>query len=161
MIVQMKRQQFAALTGQELIAACTEPMIVQFRSGDMSVKLEVMSRLNKEQQALCMFRLLYPAAHSPEEFGAWMAYLLEQPGYWTGILGGVRFFDETALLRLLEEIERLATEHRSTAVPHHAGTVQSVLSPLFQSFADAMNDSIERISLYIRSDPQQFVALVD
>ncbi|MBB6670478.1 hypothetical protein [Cohnella nanjingensis] len=160
MLVEMQRSQFEALNDEELFLICTEPTVTRIRGRNLAVKSEAIAELNRGQQALCMFRVLYPAQHSEADFEAWIAYLLEQPAYWKGVNDGLRFWGETALIQLLEAArETLEAKERETLEEDRA-IIQSSIRSLFEKFRSQVQSSLGHICLYIRSHPQEFVQLM-
>ncbi|WP_193726506.1 hypothetical protein [Paenibacillus guangzhouensis] len=151
----MEKMMFDRLGDMELISACIEPTILQIRGRELSVKAEKIAELHPGQQALCMFRLLFPAQGSADGYASWVSYLHEQPGYWQGIMGGLRFFGDTSMIALLEETAE--TLGLRTTADRTAVDVQSSLPPLFEQFQVCFADSLQLISAYIRSNPDAFV----
>lgn len=121
-----------------------------------------MDELSEGQRAACLFRVLYPASGSEKDFRAWLSYLLEQPSYWDGVLGSLRFFGEAAMLSLLEDargvVEQANRGSRSGAAIEE-GELHGQIGFLYESFRTIVPESVERIAVYIRSHPDQFVRL--
>lgn len=91
-LVEMKKQAFDALTDAELVLACTEPAVSALQGKEGADKASVIRSLHPDQQQVFMIRLLYPACHSEPDFQAWIRYLLDTPGYWQGVQGGLHFW---------------------------------------------------------------------
>lgn len=151
MLATMLRKDFETHDDEALMAACTESAMIRMQGGSLSEKTEVLSQLNADQRALCMFRVMYPAAHSEEECNAWIDYLHSQPGYWDGVVGGLRFFGETSLIGQLEELSGRI----------EAGERKPVARDRFVRFQNGVADSLARIASRIRSHPQHFVQLTE
>lgn len=93
-LVTMDRIIFDSLSAERLGWACMEPTFQQIRAQSPEVKNEAFSHLGRGQKALCMFRILYGhSSNSAEEYYGWICYLLDQPGYWDGVLEGLQFFE--------------------------------------------------------------------
>ncbi|MEC0242593.1 hypothetical protein P4H66_22525 [Paenibacillus dokdonensis] len=154
LLVELLRQEFEELDGVGLMMACIEPTIRQVRGQHPSLKTERINKLNKAQQSLFMFRLLYPARNSEQDYQLWMNYVLQEPGYWSGINAGLRFFEEATMIEILQETEAaLASSPPETL---HTG-----ISPLFEKFCAAFDDSLHRISQYIRTNPDKFIQFLN
>lgn len=160
MLVEMNKQSFDSFDDEALVMACIEPTVLQIRGKDISVKAEVVSRLNSGQQALCMFRILYPAQSSEVDYYYWMSYLLGEPGYWQGIVGGLRFFGENGMLQLLEETKELLEARNAELRLEDDHLLQAKVRHLSEAFQQSVPESIQRISAYIRSHTQDFVSIV-
>jgi len=171
-LVAMRKQEFDTLDDESLGWACMEPTLLQIHGKDISVKTQAIARLTEGQKAFCMFRVLYDHAKgSVSEYYQWISYLLDRPDYWSGVTGGLRFFDDMAMLGLLEETtEVLAARNRRLGVQWGDATFKDLerdrellnaASLLFERFLDIAPNSLKRISTYIRSNPRQFVTIED
>ncbi|GIP33447.1 hypothetical protein [Paenibacillus sp. J2TS4] len=169
-LVAMKKQEFDSLDDDSLGWACMEPTLLQIRGKEMAVKTEAISRLNKGQQALCMFRVLYDhAKNSAVEYYTWISYLLDKPGYWSGVTGGLRFFGDSSMMHLLVETKEVleASNHRRRVSISDAtykdleqdNELQNAVSHLFARFLELAPHSLQMISTYIRAHPQDFVII--
>ncbi|RXZ80914.1 hypothetical protein EBB07_17035 [Paenibacillaceae bacterium] len=167
-LVTMQKQQFESMSDERLGWACIAPTLQQIRGREIAVKTAAIARLNKGQQALCMFRVLYDhAKNSAGEYYAWLACILDTPGYWEGVSGGLHFFDDQAMLDLLERT-RVVIEARDrrpgvslydVSITDLDGDqeLRSTITLLFEQFIDTAAHSLQQIAVYIRSHPQQFV----
>ncbi|TWJ44965.1 hypothetical protein CHCC5027_0851 [Bacillus paralicheniformis] len=79
-----------------------------------------------------------------------MSYLLQAPGYWTGVTGALRYFGDENLLKLLEDTKQVIEING-----HNADT----MNELYERFQGIVSGSLKRISSFIRSNPQDFVIL--
>lgn len=169
-LVAMKKQQFDSLDDERLGWACMEPTLLQIRGKDISVKTEAISRLTQGQRALCMFRVLYDhAKHSASEYYAWISYLLDKPDYWSGVIGGLRFFGDTSMIRVLEKTKEVLESRNaklglqwSDASLNDLDRDQELLNAvtvLFERFLEIAPDIHKQIRTYIRSNPQHFVII--
>jgi hypothetical protein len=87
--------------------------------------------------------------------------LREQPNYWIGVIDGLRFFDDTPIIQLLEETAQiLEAKTRETSLEDNI-ELQTKIIPLFERFQSNISDSVKRISLYIRANPEKFVRLIN
>jgi hypothetical protein len=159
LLVDMKRKDWESFSDVDLLMACIEPTILKIRGRDFSAKTQIISKLYSGQQALCMFRILYPAKNSAVDYYSWISYLLEQPNYWIGVIDGLRFFGDTPMIQLLEETAQiLDAKTRENSLEDNI-ELQTKIIPLFKRFLSIVSDSVKRISLYIRSNPVEFVQL--
>ncbi|BBI30956.1 hypothetical protein [Cohnella abietis] len=169
-LVAMSKQNFDSLNDERLGWACMEPTFLQIRGKNESVKTEVITQLSKGQQALCMFRVLHDhAINSAGEYYAWVCYLLDKSGYWSGVMGSLSFFEDTSMIRLLEETKEtleirnseLGVQWSDATIPDldHDNELRRTVSVLFGRFLENARESHTRISVYIRSNPQEFVSL--
>jgi len=139
------------MSDERLGWACVESHLLSMRGKDAATKKQVMTRLNRSQQALCMFRVFYDhAKNSAGEYHSWISILLQEPGYWAGVIGGLRYFEDENLIHLLEETKLvIEREHEPS------GTIDR----LYVRFQEIESDSLKRISTFIRSNPQDFVLI--
>jgi hypothetical protein len=169
-LVAVKKQEYDLWNDERLGRACMEPTFLQIRGKDSSVKTQVVSQLTKPQQALCMFRILYDhAKNSVSEYYAWISYLVDTPGYWSGVMEGLRFFGDTSMIRLLEDTnEVLEARNRMLGVQWSDAAFKDLeldhelltaVSLLFQRFQEIAPENLKQISTYIRSNPQHFVII--
>ena len=114
-----------------------------------------------------MFRVFYDhAKDSAQEFYSWVSYLLQAPGYWTGVTGALRYFGDENLLKLLEDTKQVIEINGHNA---HAGIgafkelerqgLLHTMNELYERFQGIVSGSLKRISSFIRSNPQDFVIL--
>ncbi|MFC3746747.1 hypothetical protein [Paenibacillus sp. GCM10012306] len=169
-LVTVKRQDFDSLDDERLGWVCMEPTLMQIRGKNMSVKTQVISQLTEGQRALCMFRVLYDhAKNSVREYYAWISYLLDTPGYWSGVTGGLRFFSDTSMITLLEETKAVLEARNTTlGVQWSDATFKDLdqdhellatVTLLFERFLELSQGSLQQISAYIRFNPQEFVII--
>ncbi len=170
-MVKMKQAEFDELSDEELGRACVEPMLLSIRGKDNVTKTQMISSLNRSQQALCMFRIMYDhAKNSVGEYYAWIAYLLQAPGYWSGVMGGLRYFEDQKMMQLLEDT-KLVIEERSRELnkPIESVSINDLdqdrelsekVDRLYAKFKEIASSSMKLISTFIRSNPQNFVTIV-
>lgn len=168
MLVVMERKDFDSYCDERLAWACMEPTFMSIRGKSPAVKAAALKELGKGQRALCMFRIMYDHSYrSPAEFYAWSAYLLDQPGYWSGVLEGVRFFADNVLRELLKETqERLAERNNRLGLEWgDAGLkdletdedLKQITTALYGRFQRIIPNSHALIAEYIRAHPEEFV----
>jgi hypothetical protein len=167
-LVAMTKQDFDSMNDERLSWACVEPTLMQIRGKNMTVKAQALSQLTKGQQALCMFRVLYDhAKNSASEFYAWISYLLGNSDYWSGVIGGLRFFGDTTMIHLLDET-KLLLEERNQRLGYQLSDatfndleqdheLSNAVSLLFDRFLEIAMDSLKHIGTYIRSNQHEFV----
>ncbi|MHA6529149.1 hypothetical protein [Paenibacillus sp. BAC0078] len=164
----IERETFYSLSDERLGWACMEPTFMLIRGKSPAVKAAAISELGKGQTALCMFRIMYDHSYrSAAEYYAWISYLLDQPGYWSGVLEGVRFFADTAMLELLEQTrEKLAARNRSLGVGWGDAGLMDIevdqelletVTGLYAHFQQIAPHSLSLIADYIRTHPDEFV----
>ncbi|KFM90145.1 MULTISPECIES: hypothetical protein [Bacillus] len=150
-LVTITQAEFDTLSDERLGWVCVESTLLSIRGKDAAAKSEAITSLNRSQQALCMFRVFYDhAKDSAQEFYSWVSYLLQAPGYWTGVTGALRYFGDENLLKLLEDTKQVIEING-----HNADT----MNELYERFQGIVSGSLKRISSFIRSNPQDFVIL--
>ncbi|MBP2115493.1 hypothetical protein [Paenibacillus silagei] len=171
-LVTMDRITFESLSAERLGWACMEPTFQQIRAKSPEVKNEAISHLGRGQRALCMFRILYGhSSNSAEEYYGWICYLLDQPGHWEGVLEGLQYFGDFALIQLLEESKGIfAARNRrvgrgwgEAAIPdlNTDSELQTAVSGLYTRYQQITSGSLRIIAEYIRANPEQFVVFSD
>jgi len=169
-LVKVKKHDFETLNDERLGWVCMEPTFLQIRGKDISVKTKVVAGLTKGQQALCMFRVFYDhAKNSVSEYYAWVSYLLGSSGYWSGVMGGLRYFGDAPMSRLLEETkeilearkQRLGVEFDEASFKdlEQDDELLNTFNLLFDRFLHIAPNSLKQISTYIRSNPQLYVSI--
>ncbi|CAM4444254.1 hypothetical protein PATA110616_16560 [Paenibacillus tarimensis] len=170
MIVTMTKEKFERLEDERLGWLCVEQTLMFVRGRDAEVKKQAMGQLNDAQRAACMFRVLYDHAKpSAAEFYAWIAYLLDTPGYWDGVRSAARFFADEDMLKLLEESKagiELECRHRGITLQQVSMSdlqaneeLDRKINALYERFLAVSEQSHARIADYIRSNPSTFVHL--
>ncbi len=117
-----------------------------------------------------MFRVFYDHAHkSSAEYYAWISYMLDTPGYWNGVQEGLLFFEDTAMIRLLEETrsmleqrnDRLGRQWSEAAFKdmEQDQELARQIGVLYESFGQLSGMSLKAIAAYIRAHPGEFVEL--
>lgn len=159
MLLEMKKGQFESFGNLELFLACSEPAVRRLSGRESTAKKEIMDEWSEGQRATCLFRVLYPASGSERDFRAWLSYLLEQPSYWEGVLGSLRFFGDAAMLSLLEDARGVVEQANRSGVSDEDDELREQVRFLYENFRAIVPESIERIAAYIRSHPDQFVRL--
>lgn len=169
-LVKMTKSDFDSLSEERLSWTCMEPTFRQIRGKNVTIKSQVISELTRGQQALCMFRVMYDhAVNSAAEYYCWMSYLLDQSGYWSGVMDGLNFFGDRSMIRLLEETKEtfqarnleLGLNWSDAALNHLDEDLEllSITGHLFERFHAVSADSLKSIGSYIRSHPEQFVLI--
>ena len=173
MLVMMKRKVFDSLDDAALESACVEPTLQRLHAGiSPAVKSQVLAQLTAGQKAQFMFRVLYAhLGNSVVDFYCWVSYLLAEARTWSGVKGGLRYFGDDAMLRLLEETESfLEVRNRQgdagwrDAFPQDldddAELIASV-SRLNATFHEIAPTTLRLIGGYIRNNPGEFVQFDD
>lgn len=167
----MDRQQFASLETDKLGSACVAPTLNRIRGKSQALKEEVYKELTDGQKALLMFQILYGHAHSVEEFYWFMSEYVSQPRAWSAQAAGLRYFQDEGMLRIYEKTKRLieskqrelASMQRSFSVMdlEHDAKLRASMLQLYEQYGSAASDSLQRIGVYIRNHPEQFVQFKD
>lgn len=171
-LITMKQAEFDSMSDERLSWVCVEPMLVRIRGKDTATKTQVISSLNPSQQALCMFRVFYDHARgSAEEMYAWVAYMLQTPGYWQGVTKGLSYFEDGRMVQLLEDTRQVIVGHEQKSEGesafHPFGALErnpdlaEIAAALYKRFKEIEPGSIKRISSFIRLNPQHFVWIED
>ncbi|GGF79626.1 hypothetical protein GCM10010912_25780 [Paenibacillus albidus] len=169
-LVHMNQTDWKGLTDERLGAACMEPTFQRIRGKSPEIKTEVISHLTPGQKALCMFRVMYDHAKpSPAEYYAWISYMMDLPGYWSGVMEGLRFFGDANMIGMLEETQEalaarntlLGKEWSSASLSdmERDEALRITVNSLFARFTEIASVSLQNIASYIRTHPQEFVQL--
>jgi hypothetical protein len=173
MLVTMKRKVFDSLDHAALEWTCVEPTLQRLHSGrDPTVKSQVLAQLTNGQKAQFLFRVLYHhTGNSVVDFYCWVSYLLTEARTWSGIKGGLRYFGDDAMLRLLEETEsfleaknRLGDAEWRDVFPQDLDDDAELLasvSRLNATFHEIAPATLKLIGTYIRDNPGEFVRIDD
>ena len=116
-----------------------------------------------------MFRVFYDhAKDSASEYYSWVSHLLETPGFWVGVTGGLRYFGDQNLLLLLEDTKQIIDERKKPLnMQMGVGSINlkqdnelsHTVDRLYGRFQEIVPDSLKRISSFIRSNQQDFVII--
>ncbi len=172
MLVTMKRPVFDSLDYAALGLACVEPTILQVRGKNPAVKRQAYLQLNTGQRAVFMFWVLYGhVGNSIDEFYCWVCHLQSQPETWSELKAGLRYFDDEAMLHLLEETESLlgARNRHGDGMRRDVCARDLVDDRELLTSADRLNavfrklvpTSLKIIGAYIRNNPAEFVCIED
>ena len=155
-LAKMDSVTFQTLSDERLGWHCMEPAFALIRGKSPEVKAGVIAQLSRGQKALCMFRVFYDHSYkSAAEYYTWISYIQDMPGYWNGVHEGLLFFEDTAMIGLLEETRRML-ELRNDRLG---------LQWSRAAFKDMEQDqelaglSLKAIAVYIRAHPGEFVEL--
>ncbi|WP_223069433.1 hypothetical protein [Paenibacillus caui] len=169
-LVTMKQADFDTMSDERLGWACVESTLLSIRGKDVATKTQAITSLNRSQQALCMFRVFYDhAKDSASEYYSWVSYLLQAPGYWPGVIGGLRYFGDENMIQLLEETKLVIEErnHKLNKQIDFASfkdleqdrELSETVDRLYVKFREIVPHSMKRISTFIRSNQQDFVTI--
>lgn len=169
-LVAMKREELDTLSDERLGWFCMEPTFQLIRGKSPAVKSTVISTLTEGQRALCMFRVMYDhSCNSAGEFYAWLAYMQELPGYWSGVMEGLRFFGDHEMILLLQDTKGVL-EQRNEELGQQWGDavitdlerephLLATMTRLFARFQDISTESLKLTGDYIRAHAEEFVEL--
>ncbi|WP_054940973.1 hypothetical protein [Paenibacillus ihuae] len=169
-LAKMDAVTFQTLSDERLGRHCMEPAFALIRGKSPEVKAEVIAQLSRGQKALCMFRVFFDHAHkSAAEYYAWISYMLDTPGYWNGVQEGLLFFEDTAMILLLEETRRmlelrnnrLGLQWSEAAFKDMEQDLELArqIRGLYERFGQLSGQSLANIAAYIRTHPEEFVEL--
>ncbi|MFD5019754.1 hypothetical protein ACFWMP_12700 [Paenibacillus sp. NPDC058367] len=169
-LVTMKQKDLDTFSDERLGWACMEPTFQQIRAKSPSIKSEVISKLTDGQKALCMFRVMHDHSRNSEgEYYAWISYMQDLPGYWTGVMGGIRFFGDDPMILLLQETKAFLEERNNRlGIQWVDATITDLdrdpellneMSGLYERFKNIAEDSHRLIGEYIRAHPGEFVEI--
>ncbi|GIN10905.1 hypothetical protein J26TS2_07720 [Shouchella clausii] len=169
-LVTMNQADFDSMSDERLGWACVEQALLSIRGKDGATKKQVISSLNRSQQALCMFRVFYDhAKDSASEYYSWVSYLLQTSGYWQGVIGGLRYFGDENMILLLEDTKQMIEErNHKLNIPMTSASFKDLeqdrelskaIERLYGKFLEIVPDSLNRISMFIRSNPRDFVTI--
>ncbi|QSF42809.1 hypothetical protein [Paenibacillus tianjinensis] len=113
--------------------------------------------------------ILDHAHKSAAEYYAWISYMLDTPGYWSGVQEGLLFFEDTGMIRLLEETrgmlelrnDRLGLQWSEAAFNdmEQDQELAGQIGGLYERFGQLSGLSLKAIAVYIRAHPGEFVEL--
>ncbi|UQZ37263.1 hypothetical protein C2I18_29220 [Paenibacillus sp. PK3_47] len=149
-----------------------EPTFELIRGKSPAVKAEVISQLSRGQQSLCMFRVMYDHSHkSANEYYAWISYMLAIPGYWDRVIEGIRFFETSGMLPLLEDTRKyLEDRNRRRGLewgeavlsdPDRDPELRQAIDGFYEQFQQTGPVTHAVIADYIRNHPEEYVELTD
>ncbi|MED4534299.1 hypothetical protein ABET51_10510 [Metabacillus fastidiosus] len=177
MIINMERKKFDLFSDADLGAACFEPLILTYKremskENHAAVSEQFYSRLSSGQKALFTFYIYYNhACKSLVELYWWSTYFRAQPKTWSAIKGGLEYFEDEALLNILEEIDLVLERHHYPTDLKEFNVKREELDDnkdllhcmelLNARFNKTVPFSIRKISEYIRSNRAEFVHFVD
>ncbi|WP_187355305.1 hypothetical protein ['Paenibacillus yunnanensis' Narsing Rao et al. 2020] len=164
----MDKETFQSLSDEALGRACMEPVFGQIRGKSPQLKARVVAELGQGRAALCMFRVMYDhSSPSAAEFYAWISYMQEQPGYWSGVLRGLEFFGDRIMYGFLEETRQTFAawnlrggrgwEETSLSDLERDPELRRIAETLYVRFQTVAAESLRIIAAYIREHPQEFV----
>ncbi|MNN45735.1 hypothetical protein D3C81_1600820 [compost metagenome] len=169
-LAKMDSEEFQTLSDERLGWLCMEPAFMLIRGKSPEVKAEVIAQLSRGQKALCMFRVFYDHSYkSAAEYYAWLSYILDMPGYWSGVQEGLLFFEDTAMIRLLEETRntlelrncRLGLRWSDAAFKdlEQDRELAGQIDGFYERYQIQSAESLANIAAYIRAHPEEFVEL--
>lgn len=171
MVVTMRKHEFDLLDHAALVWACLEPTILKIRGKDEAVKTEAYAELNRGQQALFMFQVLYGHARSVAEFYWFANYYMADFKAWPKIKDASRFFGDDAMLQLYEELERILEgknrqangewQHFSIDDLENDPELFASVSRLHITYHQLAPKTLQRIGAYIRNHAEEFVHFAD
>lgn len=149
----INKQTFESLDDASLLWTCIEPVILEVRGKDLSVKNAVYSRLNQGQRALFMFQIFYGHSHNGiarlfEE----LSYLFVIPDVWAELRSSMQYFQAGAMAQFIGDLEQL----------YHADAFkESANAPLIKRydavFLETLHETVRQIGSYIRRHPDIYV----
>jgi len=151
-------QEYESLNDISLIWACIEPAIQKARGKNSTIKHEVYLQLNKAQQALFMFQILYGHTHDGiEDFFSHCSYLLSNAGMWSQLKNGMAFFGAYDMVRLLEKMSDLYDMLKTEE--HNRDSQNLSMRQLNMSLHDILPKTIALVGAYIRNNHEMFLVI--
>jgi hypothetical protein len=149
----MSKQTFESLDDASLLWACIEPVILEVRGKDLSVKNEAYSRLNIGQRALFMFQIFYGHAQNGiVRLFEDLSYLFVSPDVWAELKSSMQYFQAGAMAQFIGDLEHLY---------HTDGFRGSANAPLIKRydaiFQETLQNTVRLIGAYIRLHPDIYV----
>ncbi|MGQ8871210.1 hypothetical protein [Paenibacillus sp. TSA_86.1] len=153
------------LDSQRLSWLCIEPMLLSVRGQSMDAKREVYLRLNEGQKALYLFYSYHNHTTSLAEFYWFSAYNIIDLRSWDGIRRGMRFFQLTVMIDVLDDIEALITDAKKsgetwhevspTDLEHDPQLLQQT-ELLYAAYQEASQQAITTMNEWVRQHPELF-----
>ncbi|MGO4530493.1 hypothetical protein AB4Z30_15530 [Paenibacillus sp. 2TAF8] len=143
------------LDSQKLSWLCIEPMLLSVRGQSMDAKREVYLQLNEGQQALYLFYSYHNHTTSLAEFYWFSAYNIIDLRSWDGIRRGMRFFQLTVMIDVLDEIEALITDAKKSGESWHE------VSPTDLEHDPQLLQQTERLYAAYRKASQQAITTMN
>lgn len=175
MLVAMKRERFDALDSGALAWEAIEPVMQAIRAkGPAAQSAEFAERfaaqLTSGQRALLPFWVLYGHSRSGiTEFFDAIPHMPGQTAIWSKLKTAMRYFNDDALLQLVEDMEtlyyNLVAENPGSDVDRARGSVEGTsehreqLAQLNLLLQEAMPAALPRIGMYVRNHPDEFVLI--
>jgi hypothetical protein len=146
----MGPKELTALSDEELIAFCVEPLIRDARGKDPETKARVLASLSSGQRALFMFQVLHGHAdRGVLQFFRQISYLTEALDVWAALKSAMEYFKDTEMLELISKME--------SAFPEAASGERAGLDALDRAYAEQISKTVRRIGSRIRMDPAAFL----
>jgi hypothetical protein len=159
MIVEMSRENFTTCGDYFLGWQCIEPIVMDVRGKDNEYKLRVYSQLSEGQKALFSFYVYFNhAKNSLEEFIWWTNHYYSQPDVWAELKKGLRYLNLSGFEVFIEKFEDTALEMSKN---NEALNDPDTICNLFFIFGDHITPTLQQISHYIKTHPEEFVVLND
>jgi hypothetical protein len=157
MIVEMSRDHFTTCDDYLLGWQCIEPIVLDVRGKDNEYKLRVYSQLNEGQKALFSFYVYFNhAKNSLEEFIWWTNHFYSQSDVWAELKKGLRYLNLNRFEIFIEKFEETALERSKYDLPYDD---PDTICNLFFIFGDHITPTLQQISQYIKTNPEEFVVL--
>jgi hypothetical protein len=157
--VEMSKDHFTTCDNFYLGWECIEPVVMEIRGKAPDYKERVYSQLNEGQKALFSFYIYFNhAKNSLEEFIWWSNHYYSQPEIWAELKKGIRYLNLTNFEIFVEKFE----EMREEMVEVRSSSIDiDTYCTLFFIFGDHVTSTLEQISHYIKTHPDEFIQFKD
>ncbi|WP_372633715.1 hypothetical protein [Cohnella sp.] len=160
MKIKLKKEDLSSV---ELSWLCIKPMLLAVRGKDLPTKLEMYQQLNQGQQGLFMFFSFHNHASTIEEFYWFSSYYINELKSWSGIKSGVRYYKDTEMVELLDQIElfvlREAKEKSQKVSPTDLETNEELLKEVkgyFNRYKELSINTIDTMNKWIIHNQRDF-----
>ena len=148
----MNPQEFNILDDEKLIWICVEPIVQKVRGKDPAIKSQVIMQLNNGQRALFLFQVLYGHANNGiDQFFTQVSYLADRLDIWSALKSGMKYFNDTEMLSLIEKMEIAYYE----AAKQSENTISR--DELERLYVERIPFTLRRIGTFIRNNPAEFM----
>ncbi len=148
----MNLNEFSQLNDEQLIWACTQPLIWQVRGKDPLTKAQYMKTLSEAQRALFLFQVMYGHAHHGMAlFFEQIAYIAESMDFWAALKASMRYFEDDEMLALIGKMESA----------YGALKQGNVVSPdeLDEQYNQRITATLNIIGKSIRNNPTEYIEI--
>lgn len=173
-LARLNVEQLETMEDHTLGATCFAPMIRAYKdaeSNGIDFAGSIFNKWSRGQMALFPFWTYYSHVKESEaDFYWWSAYYMARRERWQGLMAGLRFFEDTVTLAVIEEMEAVlaarnhprSLENFDVSFGEHVQdpALAGIVEGLYAKLLEALPDTIRVIGDYIRQRPSEFVQLL-